>query len=122
MSKLFDELTPDDMLTVEQLQSEVDSYRTLLVSYPPAKLWMQCLEMISLIRELIKAERTGNWCMHLSTLAKMLPYFAASGHNNYTKGSCIFLQSMDKLEQRSPAVYQKFSDGYHVVRQSCSAY
>ena len=81
-------------------------------------LWIQCMEMISLVREFVKAERTGNWPMHRSSQAKMLPYFAASGHDNYTKGSYMYLQSRSKLEQNNPKVYQKFLAGYHVVRRS----
>lgn len=120
MSKLFqdEDLIKEDLLIVKQLHSTVNSYMATLISCPTAKLWMQCLEMISLLREFIKAERIGDWCLHLSTLIKMLPYFAAAGHNHYTKGSHIYVQSMETLEKRNPAVYYKFKDGYHVIRRS----
>ena len=38
----------------------------------------------------IKAERTGNWYLHLQSLKDLVPYFAAAGHNMYNK-SCIFI-------------------------------
>ena len=113
-----EELTWEDFSTLEQLRTKVNNYKDSLAGYPTAMLWIQCLEMISLVREFVKAEHTGNWSMHLSSQAKMLPYFAASGHNNYTKGSYMYLQFMSKLEQNNPKAYQKFLAGYHVVRRS----
>lgn len=94
------------------------SYKDSLAGYPTAILWIQCLEMKSPVREFLKAEHPGNWPVHLSSQTEMLPYFAASDHNNYTKGSYMYLQSMSKLEQRNPEVYQKFLTGYHVIRRS----
>lgn len=40
-----------------------------------AKLWVQYLEMMTLIRHFIEAERTGNRELHLGTIKLMLPYF-----------------------------------------------
>ena len=31
-----------------------------------------------------RSARTGNWLLYLESLHEMLPYLAASGHNNYT--------------------------------------
>ena len=49
------------------------------------KLWVQFMDFVSLIRMFIHAERTGNWQLHLHVTEQMLPYFAAAGHNKYTK-------------------------------------
>ena len=48
----------------------------------------------------------------------MLPYFAASGHNLYAKSAYIYLQSMRKLEQTNPEVYEAFVRRHHVSRRS----
>jgi len=45
-----------------------------------SKLWMQYIDMISLMKEYIMAERMGNWKLHLQCVEKMIPYFHASGH------------------------------------------
>eukprot|EP00795_Rhopilema_esculentum_P015939 gene15939-biopygen5325 len=37
------------------------------------KLWLQYLEMIEILRTFIKAERTGDWNLHLQTVQAMLP-------------------------------------------------
>ena len=44
-----------------------------------ASLWLQYMEMIDLLRKFVKAERLGDWDLHLQSLHEMLPYFAASG-------------------------------------------
>ena len=48
----------------------------------------------------------------------MLPYMAASGHNNYTKCLHLYLQQMSNLQYDHPDVYQHFQDGLHVIRRS----
>ena len=51
--------------------------------------------------------RTENWMLHLHTVRDVLPYFAATGHNDYTKSghtilsskfslSCLFILHYDK--------------------------
>ena len=57
------------------------------------QLWLQYLEMIEILRTFIKAERTGDWNLHLQTVQAMLPYFAASGYNLYTKCTNIFARN-----------------------------
>ncbi|WAR04124.1 hypothetical protein MAR_019493 [Mya arenaria] len=48
----------------------------------------------------------------------MLPYFAASGHNLYLKSTHIYLQSMLRLPETNPDVYEAFISGKHVIRRS----
>jgi hypothetical protein len=76
------------------------------------------MEMVAILRRFIKAERTGNWNLHLQAVHDMLPFFAAAGHNFFAKSAYIYLQMMNNLEQSHPAVYQSFQDGFHVVRRS----
>ena len=83
-----------------------------------AALWLQYLDMLDIVRGFLKAERTGNWEMHMQAVSQMLPYFAASGHNHYTKSARLYLQSMKNLNVEHPDVYKAFASGYHVVRRS----
>ena len=69
--------------------------------------------MINIMKMFIKAERTGDWQLYLYCLEKMLPFFAASGHNLYLKSVYCHLQQMVTLEND-----QKFCEGYHVIRRS----
>lgn len=83
-----------------------------------AKLWGQYLEMISIFKTFLKAERTGNWELHLKCVQNMLPYYAASGHNLYTKSSCVYLTDMQSLANTHPDVHLKFVNGHYVMRRS----
>lgn len=74
--------------------------------------------MVSLLHTFIKAERTGDWFLHLQTVQKMLPYLAAAGHNLYVKSAYIYLTEMCELEETHPYVHSLFAAGYHVVRRS----
>ena len=74
--------------------------------------------MIDILRNFIRAQRSGNWELHLHSLSDILPYLAASGHNHYTKCVWIYLQQMSKLEDEYPTVYRHFIRGLHVVRRS----
>ncbi|XP_055996638.1 uncharacterized protein LOC125683641 [Ostrea edulis] len=48
----------------------------------------------------------------------MLPFFAASGHNLYTKTAYVYLMTMQALERDHPDVYEIFSYGNHVMRRT----
>ena len=52
-------------------------------------MWLQCMDMIDILRKYIRAEHTGNWELHLQAVSEMLPYLAASVYNNYTKSALI---------------------------------
>ena len=89
-----------------------------LIQHRTASLWLQYMEMIDILRKFIKAERTGNWRLHLQSVQEMLPYFAAAGHNFYVKSAYIYLQNMQVLERDHPDVHLSFESGNHVLRRS----
>ena len=76
------------------------------------------MEMISILKQFIQAEREGDWKGHLKAVSKMLSYFAAAGDNLNLKSSYVYLQEMSKLEESHPALYTAFLDGNHIVRRS----
>lgn len=83
-----------------------------------AKLWVQYLEMVTLVRHFIEAERTGNWELHLNTIKLMLPYFVASGHYHYGKACYIYLQQMSHLSQEMTDLeFKRYSSGYFTIRR-----
>ena len=92
--------------------------RDLMNKDRTASLWLQYLDTVEILRMFIKAERIGNWRLHLQALSEMLPYLAAAGHNLYTKSVRLYLQSMSSLETDHPDVYRQFEAGFHVVRRS----
>jgi len=97
----------------EQLNAYTDKLRQ---TSRTAQLWIQYMEMVELLRTFVKAERTGNWQLHFSTLKQMLPYFTAAGHNMYAKSVYLYLADMQKLSTTNPELYEYFMKGYRVIR------
>jgi hypothetical protein len=83
-----------------------------------SKLWLNYLQMLGVDRELIEADRTGSWEMHLHAISDCLPIIATAGHPNYLRSGYLYLQKMNSLETENPSVYQKFMSGFHVIRRS----
>ena len=91
----------------------------LSASSPTANLWLQYIEYVEVLKLFIRAERTGDWNLHLIALTKMLNLFAATGHINYAKSSRLYLQLMFDLPKDHPWLYNCFQEhGFQVVRRS----
>ena len=102
---------------LERIKSKLNNTKQTMTSRT-ARLWVQYLEMVDIMKKFIKAERTGNWRLHFQSVYDMLPYFAASGHRQYAKSAYVYLQLMTSPPETHPDVYKRFQDGYHVVRRS----
>lgn len=102
---------------LHRIAEKLESKRSCMQNQHTAVLWIQYTCMVD-IRKFIRVERTGNWKLHLQAIHDMLPYFAAAGHNLYTKSAYIYLQLMEDLQEKHPEVYNSFQGGLHVVRWS----
>ena len=74
------------------------------------------MHMIDIMRKSIKAERTGNFKMHLESVKDVLPFLAAAGHNHYTKSSRLYRQQLLDLKVTRPDVFDNFSTGRYAIR------
>jgi hypothetical protein len=84
-----------------------------------AKLWLQYIQCVKLLKLFIRAERTSDWHLHLYAFSQMLPLFAATGHNNYAKSGRLYLQMMSELPEEHNLLYKQFVlNGCHSVRRS----
>ena len=57
-----------------------------------ARYWLMFMRFVSVVRMFIRPEPTGNWDLHIKASQDLLPYFAVSEHNNYSKCACLYLQ------------------------------
>ena len=63
-----------------------------------AKMWLDVFIKPVLIMMLyIRAEREGDWPLHLQAVKLMMPYFFASRHVNYARYGLYYLRSMEAL-------------------------
>ena len=86
--------------TISNLKFLYDSKRT-------SKLWIQFMDFASIVRMFLRAERTGDWKLHLHATELMLPFFAAAGHNNYLKAVLLYLQDCQNLCDCLKSKYEK---------------
>ena len=109
--------TSEELIKLEKL---LHRYKELLAKKSPtARLWLQYLEYVDTLKMFIRAERIGDWNLHLIAIGKMLNLFAATGHINYAKSSRLYLQLMMQLPSDYPWLYQCFIEkGYHTIRRS----
>ncbi|CAG2196688.1 unnamed protein product [Mytilus edulis] len=126
IDKLYSQLSSGELSASEagesdvlkNLEATVRRKTEILKQSRTAKLWLQYSEMVQVLRQFIKAERTGNWPLHLQSIQEMLPFLAASGHNLYTKTAYVYLMTMQSLDEDHPDVYANFINGNHVIRRS----
>jgi len=102
-----------DSKALQRLIAKLKETKASLLHYRTARLWLQYIDMVSIMRRFIRSERTANWKLNLQVLQEMLPYMAASGHNLYVKSIYLYLQHMAPLSSD-----KVFEDGLHVVRRS----
>ena len=76
------------------------------------------MDLVDYLRESHKAQRTSDFMLYLKSLQNRLPYFPASGHNNYAKSVHIFLQDMIALKDTNLRAYAQFNDGLYFIRRS----
>ena len=104
---------------VKLRQVLMDQERSLAERSRTAKLWLQYCRYIDLLKAFIRAERLGDWNLHLTCVAQMLNLYAAAGHWNYAKSARLYLQLMLDLPETSPWLHGKFAnEGLHSVRRS----
>ena len=111
-----EQVCQDDVIA--KINDALQERKKHLKSSRTAAMWLQYMDMIDILRKYIRVERMGNWELHLQAVSEMLPYLAASGHNNYTKSAWLYLQRMSRLHEDFPEVYQHFQNGLHVIRRS----
>lgn len=72
-----------------------------------------CVLCFYLMMQFVRAEREGDWALHLLVVKGMMPYFFAANHNNYARYGLFYLCSMEKLPEDLVA---RFLNGEHVMR------
>ena len=85
-----------------------------------ARLWINYLKQVSIMRLFIRAERIGDWCLHLNSVKQMLPYFHAAGHLAYATSAHLYVQQMMELHNIMPEKeYDQFTEQrYFTIRRS----
>lgn len=87
------------------------------------QLWVQYFKMVSLLKNILAAERMGDWNSHLQSVELTIPFFHAAGHFNYAKSARLYVQDMKNLETTMDVhEYHKFTDGGFFTSRRTNAY
>ena len=111
---------------VNELQQETTELRLLFQDFKAqsrakSKLfafWEEYGEMVKLLLQFVKAERTGHWKLHLLSVSAMVPHFFAMDRPNYARWLPVYIMDMRQLATKHPQVHQEFVNGYHAVSRS----
>ena len=82
----------DDFDELEQLLSDISSRSKT------SRLWIDCvIRAVFIMMMYIRAEREGDWGLHLVAVKAMIPYFFSAGHFNYARYGLYYLRSMEAM-------------------------
>jgi len=59
--------------------------------------WDEYIRMVMMLLQFVKAERTGNWRLHLAAASCMTSYFLAHDQHNYSRWLPVYLADMEQL-------------------------
>ena len=78
--------------------------------------WWGYMEMVSILLMFTRAQREGNWDLHIASFVRMVPFFYRYDHQNYARWGTIYIAEMKQLPDE---VKKEFAKGNFVVK--CSA-
>ena len=80
--------------------------------------WEKYIGMVEILLRYIRAEREGDWNLHLESVAQMIPYCFAYDHINYARWASEYLIDMKLLSNSTPLIWEEFLNGEHTVCRS----
>ena len=73
--------------------------------------WLSYLRMVEILLSFIRAQRTGDWLLHVQAFSAMLSWLTVYDHTNYARRGPVYLTDMKALEVTAPEVYEEFLAG-----------
>ena len=74
------------------------------------------LKAVDAIKNLVAADRNGDWGLHISAVTKLLPFFSACDSINYLRYGSYYLEKVKLLETEHPSLYLEFLAGNFVIK------
>lgn len=87
-----------------------------------SRLWRSYMRMAMTFLNFVKADRSGDWILHLLSFEQMLPDFAGYDSYNYLRWGTVYLQQMRALPQTAPEVHEECMAGKFVVKTTDRAF
>ena len=106
------------MSGIESVESTIELISLLKETHKESKtaqVWIKnFLQPLFIVLRFIRAEREGEWLLHLATVREMIPYFFAAGHEHYARHATSYLLEMEALPPGGPK--DRFMNGEFTTR------
>jgi hypothetical protein len=86
---------------------------------PTVQYWSNFFYAVQILLCSIRAEREGDWDLHLASQLAMTPYFFATHHYNYSRWMPSYLLDMTHLPED---VQKSFQDGQFTIRRTAGSF
>ena len=70
--------------------------------------WDRFIALAAILRNLVRADREGDWNFHLHTVQCILPFLALFDCVNYLRWCSLCLEDMQSLPETAPRTHQAF--------------
>ena len=80
------------------------------------KYFENYLYLISLVKNLVRADRNCEFLLHVKNVGELLPLFIGCDGINYVRYSTFYYESLKNLSTKHPALYQQFILSDFVVK------
>ena len=109
--------------TCNDLQNDFNNFMEKKTSESQqCKYWSNVLRMMSTVKLLIKADRDGNFLLHINAVGEVLPIFAALDGINYLRCLMFYHETLKALPTTHPYLYQQFLLGNFVVKTNVGSF
>ena len=71
---------------------------------------------MEVVYDLLRADREGNWLLHLDAFQRSLHQFAAWDCTNYLRWGSVYLEDMRLLQETSKTFYENFMEGSFSIK------
>jgi hypothetical protein len=85
-----------------------------------ASFWMMYIDLVEILLGLLRADREGNWNLHLANIRKMIPWCFVADKINYARYLPVYYSQMMVLEDTAPQTYRYFMSGGFSVQKGGS--
>ncbi|CAB3991828.1 Hypothetical predicted protein, partial [Paramuricea clavata] len=96
----------------------MDEFDNTLQHLPNFVLWRSYMKKVETLLDFIRANREGNWALHLDSFSAMLPWMTIYDHTSYARWGAVHLCEMKNLQNTDTLVYEEFLNGNFVVKRS----
>ena len=80
------------------------------------RYWIAFINKMQVVFDMLRADREGNWNLHLDALQRSLYEFAAWDSFNYLRWGSVYLEEMRLLKDTCPHVFEHFSGGSFSIK------